>query len=665
MNCPVVCAQDIAHLMPNSIAEIDKNIAQVKKQLLADVQEIIAIDAKKRTFENTVFAIDNISRKFSLVTSPIHLITMVHADKTLRDYAQNAIVALQPFIQEELARNQKLFSVFKAYYDGNAHTQKLTTEERYFLDESMRDFKRAGLLLPPEQLEQVRKLSNELADLGMQFERNINQDETTLTFDAAQLRGVPESIVQALEINASKQYVVRMVPPVVFAILEHAHQESTRKAVSQAFRNRAYPQNYALLKQIIAKRHELAQLLGYKTYAHLELENEMIRSPEYAHQFLNELIDRAAQAQKNVFLKITRELPESVTLTSDGLIKPWDAAYLKEWYKQKHLNVDDKLVRQYFPVEHVISQVMDIYQTFFGLKFETVNVENLWDSQVKCLAIYKQTTHQLIGFLLLDLYPRPGKFTHACMIDLIAGQKYKDCPCPSVTCIIANFLQKSAKTPALLPFADVCTFFHEFGHAMHAAVGITPFYGSAGIHTKIDFVETPSQLMEKWPEDIDILRRLSKHYQTGQSLPEEVIKQLVTIKKFNAGDFVRSQAGFALLSLELFEGPKHDIDQLLKQITQRTLPQISFDDNTHMPAGSGHLIDYGPIYYGYLWSDVIAHDLFQYIKKQGLLNAQIGQELIDKVLSKGGSVHPENLIIDFLGRKPNQDAFIQDLGLNT
>lgn len=663
MNCPVMCANDIARLIPKDIQDIDARIANMKEITRQQVSAIIAVNNAERNFANTARAIDEIGRQISFATSPIDFITLVHPDKALRDHARDVVIAMQPFIQEEFARNSRLFAAFKAYYEGPAHAENLSQEQRYFIDELMLDWKRGGMLLPEEQLKKIRELSTQIGQLCLDFQRNIDQDETTLTFTAQQLRGVPEQILASLTKDKAGNYIVRMEPPVINAICKHAHEEQTRHDAMHAFANRAYPQNNALLKQIIAKRQELAQMLGYPNIATLSIEDQMAESPERVKTFLAELANKTKPVQEAEIKRLLDKLPASIKLTDKGLIKPWDLPYLKEWYKQQFLHLDSNVVAQYFPVEHVVEQTMAIYQTFLGLQFKEVEVTGLWDKEIRCVAICNEHgTHQ-IGFLLLDLYPRQGKFSHACNTSIISGQLRNGRVCPSVTCIVANFPKKTTATPALLPYADVRTFFHEFGHAMHAAVAIASLYGQSGLTNKADFFEIPSQLMEKWLEDKDILRRLSKHYQANNPLPDTMVDQLVSIEKFDIGDFTRRQIGLAQFSLTLFDGTQHEIDALYAQIMQASVSNVMFDRSMHVPASFGHLTGYGACYYSYLWSNAISCDVFETIKKQGLLNPDIGRQLVTQVLAKGATTHPMNLLKDFLGREPNQDAFLHYLGL--
>ena len=337
-------------------------------------------------------------------------------------------------------------------------------------------------------------------------------------------------------------------------------------------------------------------------------------------------------------------------------------AFLKEFYKKKYLDLDNKEVTKYFPVDYVVPAVLSIYEKFLGLRFEEFNCDGLWHHKLKCIRVYDDGT--LRGFLVLDLYPRPNKYSHACMAGIISPQKIDGKICPAVITIIANFPEGSKDFPGLLQFGDVRTFFHEFGHAMHGLLGATQISGFAGTNVKSDFVETPSQMFEEWLNDKGMLKKLSHHYETGQSLPDDMIAKLIKLQKFDSGSLYLRQIGMGLYSLNLFNDASHDIQGLFKEFMEDTQPHLYFDDAIHTPANFGHLTSslYASKYYSYLWAKVFSLDLFDQIEQYGLLNSDIGRKVRDIILSRGGSVEPDVLLREFLGREPSKEAFFKHYG---
>jgi thimet oligopeptidase len=316
-------------------------------------------------------------------------------------------------------------------------------------------------------------------------------------------------------------------------------------------------------------------------------------------------------------------------------------------------------------VQSTIDSLLLVYEKFFNLSFKQLPANGLWDADVRLIEVIDNTINRTIGYLFLDLFPRPNKYNHACENTIIpVTYDAQGNPNIGVAIVIANFPKPRADKPALMLFKDVTTFFHEFGHAMHALLGRTPLASFSGTQVKWDFVEMPSQMLEEWLLDTEIITMVSKHYKTGQPLPNDLIAAILKSRTYDSGFYVDRQLYLAQLALKLFNnGPTVDVDATLKQVFNEYLYRIQFDAQDHLYASFGHLTGYGSRYYGYMWSKVFAHDLFNAIKKEGLLNPVVGRRYVDAVIGKGGSKDPNDMLKDFLGRAPNQDAFLHDLGL--
>jgi thimet oligopeptidase len=657
--------QNLRDLFPKTVGEIEQKVKQSKELISKIVNKIISIENSQRSYQNTVKALDNISEKLSYLTNPFEVLEFVNPQKEIRDSAHNAMIELQAFTVKEISTNKELYKAIKYYYDNQFKKERenLSKEEIYFLEETIKSFERSGLNLPDDKLEQVRTLLKEINKLQLDFEQNINNDESKIEVTLEELKGTPQQIINSLEKSTDGKYIVRTDYPTVFGIMQHGENQETRKRVQQIFSNRAYPQNYSILREMLIKKNELAKLLGYRDFAHFDLEENMAKSPENVKNFINNISNKAKIKAKKEIELFTKDLKDKTLFDESGKIKPWNTGYILNEYKKNYLQLDEKEVSKYFPLENTIKELLDIYQQFLNLQLKEVNTTGFWHSDVKLIETYKN--NHLIGYLLLDLHPRPNKYTHACSIGIIPAIKKGEKICPAVNVVIANFTKSTNEDPALLTLSEVTTFFHEFGHAMHSLLGRTKIASFSGTSVKSDFVELPSQMLENWLNDKNILKKISKHYQTGEALTDKLIEKIVELKKLNSGDYVLRQLSFATVSLNLFnEDPNIDFDELSKKIHNELRNYIMWDPESHLIASFGHLANgsYGPKYYGYMWSNVFAHDLFNTIKQKGLLNNKIGQDYIDKVIGKGGSQDPNELIEDFLGRKPNEKAFIEDMG---
>jgi len=645
-------------LFPQTTKEIQSRVSYIKQDVLDRVQKITTLENSQRTFANTAQSLDEIGKHAQRITEPLQIIRFLSPEKELRDAAHRHILELSIFLQKHVAKNVDLYRAFKDYCDHNAPHETLDREQHYYLKETLSAFERNGLLLPENQLEMVRLLIKELDEQGLDFERAISDDNTRLVFAENELVGVPQPVLETLHRDDKDNFVITLNYPTVFAVLKHAHNENTRKTVLRAFENRAYPANYARLDHIIAKRDLLAHVLKFDSYAAYDLDNQMAKNPKTVLSFIQSLAEKAKQkgtqeSQQLLALRLTSETDK---------VNPWNLAYLKENYRSQNFDLDSKKLAEYFPATHVIEQILDLYSSFLNLRFEKLENIDLWHSSTQILKVYT-TKNTFCGYLILDLYPRENKFSHAAASPIVCGIKYNDIHEPAVVVIMANMSPGTKDTPGLLTFDEVKTFFHEFGHAMHALLGATRMCTFSGLNTKTDFVEVPSQMFEEWIYSPEILKQIGKHYQTGESLPDTTIQQLQKLIRFDSGDFVLRQTALSTLSLELFTGAHKNIQQLYKNYMQQARPYIAFDDNSHMPANFGHLVGYDAKYYSYMWARVFALDILATIKAYGATNPAIGEQFAQKVLARGGSAEPIELLRDFLGREPNQQAFFEYYGL--
>ncbi len=634
------------------------------KEAQERIDQIIAIPTAERTFENTALALDRVVGLSNAAISE-HIyegLELLSPEEAVRNAAHQAMIKLRDFFVDHIMNNKKLYQAFKAYVEGNAKNESLNPEQRYFLHETMKDFERAGLNLPDEELAQVKKLQKELTELALIFGRNIAQDNRTITVPRSALVGLEDDFIASLKKTDEGLYILGVDYPTYFNVMEHCSVEDTRRQLYLAFNNRAYPANESILKQIIAKRDELARFLGFASYAQLSIDSEMAKTPERSQEFIVDLIAKSKDKVKEEIKELTATLPESVELTADGKIKPWDFAYLKAMYKKGKFAIDERKIAEYFPMKKTVNELLAIYHQFLGVDFQEVPATGLWDDEVKVVKVSKDG--KLLGILLLDLYPRPNKYSHAAHLTAVPAVYKNGESIPAVSVVMANFPKPTATKPSLLTRNDVNTFFHEFGHALHALLGRTLLASFAGTNTKMDFVELPSQMLEEWLWDKAILKKISGHYKTGEPLPDELIEKILKLKRLTSGSFVRQQGYLSLLALNYYkEGPDKDPYQLMKQLHDQLITDILFEPQNHFYASFGHLTEYGAKYYGYLWSKVFALDLFDEIKKHGLLNPAIGQKYIVDVIGKGGSQDPNELLCTFLGREPNNKAFLKDMGL--
>jgi len=663
---------DIISLFAINPDDIPVQIDQYREEAQHIIDTIIAVPDDQRTFANTAQPLDELLAlsHLMIIQRICEALELLSPDANLRNAAHDGSITIQAFWVDHVMSNKALYNAFMAYESQNKY-ESLSAQQRYFVNDMMDTFKREGLGLDDETLAQVNTLRKELAALSADFDRNIAQDNRTISVSKQDLDGLDNDFINTLRRTEDGLYILGIDYPTYFKVMENCAVAETRKKLYTAFQNRAYPVNDALLKEIIVKRDELAQLLGYIDFAHCDIDDQMAHTPEKAHAFIMDLVQKAFAKTKAEITLLTQTLPPSVELSADGKVQPWDWAYLENNYKKTHFNLDEAKIAEYFPMENTIDELLDIYRQFFSIQFQEVAAPGLWHEDVSAIRVLNKNG-ELLGTLILDLYPRANKYSHAAHSTIIPASYKNGNRIPDISIVMANFTKATSNKPSLLKRDEVKTFFHEFGHALHAILGATEVASLSGTHTKRDFVELPSQMLEEWLHDKDILKKVSGHYLTGEPLPDEIIDTIINLKNLTTGYFVTRQAYLSSMALSCFglssakaSGEKENKDPyvIMKELYTTMLPYIEFNNNNHFYASFGHLTGYGAKYYGYLWSKVFALDMFATIKKYGLLNPEIGQKYIDEVLSKGGAQNPNELLYNFLGREPNAQAFLQEMGL--
>ena len=332
---PISSPSDAIALFPKTVDEINKKTKNSIEKAQEQLAKIISISCKDRTFDNTALAFDRTAATFSIETSSIETILYTHPDKNMRDTAQESITKLHEFAIDQFANNVPLYNAFSEYVEGNAKKEKLTDEYSYFLKETIKGFKRAGLDLPEQTREEIAKLRKKISKLSLQFDTNINNDASFITASLNDLSGVDTDFLNSLEKDDKGNYILKGDYPTHAKVMRHCSVEKTRKQFFKLFSNRAYPANIDLLHQVIALRDQLARFLGYSSYAHLDIDEQMAKTPERARQFIDDLILKSSNKQKEEFDLLLSKLPVGISLTNDNKIKPWDILFIKEKYKQK------------------------------------------------------------------------------------------------------------------------------------------------------------------------------------------------------------------------------------------------------------------------------------------------------------------------------------------
>lgn len=653
--------KDIVSLFNYSIEDIDitvNAVTELFKRSISDIENA----PEKPSYEQTFHALDQLFLSdFFIVKDIFSVLEMVHPKKEIRDKAHDAVQKMVSLIISHITSNRKLYDALMRFLNQNL-LNDLTSEQHYFVKDTILAFQKDGLHLESEKRNQIEILKQAISNEAMTFERSILEDKTVLWFTCQELLGAPDFFIKSLEKSLDNPNLccIRLDYPTVNTVLKHSINSETRKKVWIAFNNRAYPENKETLRRLITERQKLSTILGYRSFIDYDLSDQMVQNFKTVDSFLTDLFIKSYKKgalEFDIFQKIA--VQNSIVLSNKGKLFPWDIAFVKEIYKKEQGLIDDEEIAEYFPLEATINRLFDIYRNLFSIEFKKISIENLWDASVECIQVYSKN-NELLGTLLIDLFPRVGKYSHACHIGVVQASLVKGKRQPGLSVVLANFSPATSERPSLLKLSEVSTFFHEFGHALHSLLGATEIVSLSGTNTKLDFVELPSQLLEEWLFEYDVLKKLSCHFKTSESLSDQTIKKIIELKNFDTAFFVQRQIYLSYLALSIHHAtPDEDFSIIARDLHQQYMPYVEWVDGVHMFCSFGHLGGYRSRYYSYLWSRVFAADIFSVFKTKGLRNSYIGSLYVDTILKSGGTKDPNILLENFLGRKPSVDEFFK------
>ncbi|MBM3198994.1 MAG: Zn-dependent oligopeptidase [Chlamydiae bacterium] len=575
---------------------------------------------------------------------------LVHPMSDVRKACHASQSRLQEVFLQAIQQRPELYTVAQALLKKEEGARK------YYLQEMVQELQGQGCHVSLDKQTSIQNLRKEISDLGLLFQMHIQEDQKSFFVSLEELEGLDDSFIESLSRSSDGLYELTCDYPIYFSVMKHAKKPLIRKQLQELFTSRAEEKNSKVLTQLIEKRHQLAQLLGYKSYAEYDLSQQMAGTPEVVEQFLQDLYKRSLERASLEFRKMTRKLPEGVELTWEGKLWSYDVAYTLEQYSKKHFFLDEREIAEYLPLDHVMEELLRICQTFFDIEMKEVLDVRLWSPDVKVFSIQDRASQTIRGYILADLFPRKNKYTHACECTLLPA--YKDYP--GITLVVANFPKATSSTPSLLTHAQARTLFHEFGHAIHDLFGRRDLLLQVGTRVKRDFVELPSQLMEEWLWDTATLQRISSHYKTGRPMPSELIQRIVKARSMLMGSEVQRQCLLSKVALACFdEDIAQDPEEKLRVLRLKMQPNYAYPASDHFLYSFGHLDGYGATYYGYLWSKIFVADLFAKMREEGLLQSDVGKRYVTSILQPGGSQDPCQMLRAFLQRDPSIDAFIK------
>jgi oligopeptidase A len=684
-------------LVPESV-EPDIRIAleEARENLAA----ISALDPASLTYENTFLALENASESLNRAWGRLQ-----HLDSVVDDPAQRAALnQMLPEVSEfysSIPLNESLWAVLKAYGTSTA-VAALTEIQQRHVEETILDFVHSGADLPPDKKQRVAEIDAELSLITKSYSEHVLDSTNAwemLISDVKQLAGLPESAIAAALANATAKGVATeekpawrftLHQPSMFPIMQYADDDSLRHRVwkaSAAVGAEGDCDNTQLVWKILELRDEKAKLLGHKNFADLTLQRRMAKNGETALSFTEDLHDRIVGAFKNDYKELCAYKAEKTSQPCDGL-EPWEVSYWSEKRRKECYDLDDEILRPYFPVNQVMSGMFDLAATIFGIdiiKLDTVyydkgsrspnaneNEIETWHPEVTFYELRDRKSGEHLGSFYADWHPRESKRGGAWMNQIESGLPPMNGNArePHLGLIIGNMTPPVNDQPALLTHGEVETIFHEFGHLLHGLLSDVAVKSLAGTNVPWDFVELPSQIMENFCWSRESLDLFAKHYQTGETIPEALYQKMIDAKNYMSASVFMRQLALGKLDLELHVNLDHYRGQDLDALERSILADYRVALKTDAPGMArrfNHLFSsptgYAAGYYSYKWAEVLDADAFTRFDKEGILNQQTGHDFREHVLSKGNSAPVDDLYRRFMGRDPILEPLLIRAGL--
>ena len=623
----------------------------------ARIAELLAVPTGQRTFGNTVLAVEEARAVVSEARAAWCLLAAAYPDRALREAAREWGERLDKR-KVGIDLDEQVYRAVSEYAASEEATVFSGIDGR-LLGDLLRDYRRSGFDLPPAQRERIRVLLDELVELGSAFRASLDGWKDGIVVDRDELEGLSPAFVDGLE-RVEGGFRVSLDYPELYPFLAEARSSERRRELMEKEARKGGPENVARVERALMVRHEIAEILGYPSWAAYVTQTRMAKTPEAVASFLDDLRERAAVKAEANLVEMAEANEEA---GGSAQLQLWDVMYAQNQLKQRRYAVDEQKVAEYLPLDACLQGMFETTGTVLGIRFEEVLDASVWHPDVLTFDVFEATGDAPFARFHLDLFPRPDKYKHAMESVLRPGRRLPDGSYQEpVAVMLANFTRPGSDGPSLLRHSELVTLFHEFGHVLHEVLPRVEHIRYSGTETERDFVEAPSQMLEHWCWEPTVLAGFARHHRTGEPMPQELLSGLIAAKNVASGFNTMWQLAFAALDFA-YHTTEYAGDSTATVAQVYARHGLDHLEGTHLQSGFSHLFGYDGGYYGYLWSQAIGDDMYTRFESTDPLDPATGADYRRAVLERGGSVDAGVMVREFLGRDPSNTAFLRGIGL--
>ena len=643
------------------------------KEQEEEIQAIVQSE-EEPTFENTILALENSGATIGKVSKVFYNFNSVNTSDELQDIAEE-VSPIMSAHKDNISLNEDLFKRIKQLWDDKDNLS-LNSEQLKLLESKYKSFVRGGANLNQEEKERFREINEQLSLLSIEFGKNVLNETNKYQLiieDKNDLAGLPQGLIDAAAEEAEAndlagKWLFTLQNSSVLPFLQYADNRDLRKEIWNAMQRKGNNgdefDNTENIKKLVNLRRERANLLGYPDHASYKLEESMAGNPQEVYELLNKLWEPALEKAKVEAADLQKRIEAD---GHDFKLKPYDWRYYTEKIRQERYDLDESEIKPYFSLENVKKGIFTLCDNLYGLQFKKLDNVPLYHEDATVYEVMEKNGDH-IGLLYMDFHPRASKRGGAWMTSYRGQTTENGVRKAPVISIVCNFTKPTKSTPSLLTFDEVETFFHEFGHALHGLLSDVTYKSLAGTNVYTDFVELPSQVMENWAGEPEFMKQYAYHYETGEVIPDELIKKLQLSATFNQGFATTEYLAASMLDM-FYHTKQEEFTDNVNDYEKEAMSEIGLIDEiipryrstyfNHVFAGG-----YSAGYYSYIWSGVLDTDAYEAFKETSLFNSEMANAFRTKILERGGTEDPMELYIQFRGKKPSIDPLLKKRGLD-